>query len=250
MAKVKKAFFCTHCGHQHAQWQGQCSSCKSWNTLQEEVLDNPKTPAWQSEKTAPVKASPVRIQDVAIDAIQRLFSGDTELDRVLGGGIVPGAIMLVGGEPGIGKSTLLLQVALSLKGKVVYVSGEESEQQIKLRSARVTEESSECYLLAETHTQSLLHHLGKLQPALVVIDSIQTLHSDVIDSTAGSVPQIRACTAELIQFAKNTQTPVFLVGHITKDGAIAGPKVLEHMGDTVLHFEGDRNHVYRILRAH
>ena len=250
MAKVKKAFFCTHCGHQHAQWQGQCSSCKSWNTLQEEVLDNPKTPAWQSEKTAPVKASPVRIQDVAIDAIQRLFSGDTELDRVLGGGIVPGAIMLVGGEPGIGKSTLLLQVALSLKGKVVYVSGEESEQQIKLRSARVNEESSECYLLAETHTQSLLHHLGKLQPALVVIDSIQTLHSDVIDSTAGSVSQIRACTAELIQFAKNTQTPVFLVGHITKDGAIAGPKVLEHMVDTVLHFEGDRNHVYRILRAH
>jgi DNA repair protein RadA/Sms len=158
--------------------------------------------------------------------------------------------MLVGGEPGIGKSTLLLQVALSLKGKVVYVSGEESEQQIKLRSARVTEESSECYLLAETHTQSLLHHLGKLQPALVVIDSIQTLHSDVIDSTAGSVSQIRACTAELIQFAKNTQTPVFLVGHITKDGAIAGPKVLEHMVDTVLHFEGDRNHVYRILRAH
>ena len=250
MAKVKKAFFCKHCGHQHTQWQGQCSSCKSWNTLQEEVLDNPKTPAWQSEKTAPVKASPVRIQDVAIDAIQRLFSGDTELDLVLGGGIVPGAIMLVGGEPGIGKSTLLLQVALSLKGKVVYVSGEESEQQIKLRSARVTEESSKCYLLAETHTQSLLHHLWKLKPALVVIDSIQTLHSDVIDSTAGSVSQIRACTAELIQFAKNTQIPVFLVGHITKDGSIAGPKVLEHMVDTVLHFEGDKNHVYRILRAH
>ena len=250
MAKVKKAFFCTHCGTQHAQWQGQCSSCKSWNTLQEEVLDNPKTPAWQSEKSAPVKASPVRIQDVAIDAIQRLPSGDSELDRVLGGGIVPGAMMLVGGEPGIGKSTLLLQVALSVKGKVVYVSGEESEQQIKLRSARVTEESSECYLLTETHTQSLLHHLGKLQPAVVVIDSIQTLHSDVIDSTAGSVSQIRACTAELLQFAKSTQTPVFLVGHITKDGAIAGPKVLEHMVDTVLHFEGDRNHVYRILRAH
>ena len=250
MAKVKKAFFCTHCGTQHAQWQGQCSSCKSWNTLQEEVLDNPKTPAWQSEKSAPVKASPVRIQDVAIDAIQRLPSGDSELDRVLGGGIVPGAMMLVGGEPGIGKSTLLLQVALSVKGKVVYVSGEESEQQIKLRSARVTEESSECYLLTETHTQSLLHHLGKLQPAVVVIDSIQTLHSDVIDSTAGSVSQIRACTAELLKFAKSTQTPVFLVGHITKDGAIAGPKVLEHMVDTVLHFEGDRNHVYRILRAH
>ena len=178
-----------------------------------------------------------------------MSSGDVELNRVLGGGIVPGSMVLVGGEPGIGKSTLLLQVALAIKGKVVYVSGEESEQQIKLRSARVTEESSECFLLTETNTQSLLHHLGTLKPALVVIDSIQTLHSSTLDSTAGSVPQIRACTAELIQFAKNTQTPVFLVGHITKDGAIAGPKVLEHMVDTVLHFEGDRNHVYRILRA-
>jgi DNA repair protein RadA/Sms len=250
MAKVKKAFFCTNCGHQHAQWQGQCSSCKAWNTLEEEVLEKPKTTAtWQASNT-PQKAKPVRIQDVAVDAIGRISSGDIELNRVLGGGIVPGSMVLVGGEPGIGKSTLLLQVALAIKGKVVYVSGEESEQQIKLRSARVTEESSECFLLTETNTQSLLHHLGALNPALVIIDSIQTLHSSTLDSTAGSVPQIRACTAELIQFAKNTQTPVFLVGHITKDGTIAGPKVLEHMVDTVLHFEGDRNHVYRILRAH
>ncbi len=250
MAKVKKAFFCTNCGHQHAQWQGQCSSCKAWNTLQEEVLEKPKTTAtWQDSGTAQ-KSKPVRIQDVAVDAIARMSSGDVELNRVLGGGIVAGSMVLVGGEPGIGKSTLLLQVALAIKGKVVYVSGEESEQQIKLRSARVTEESSECFLLTETNTQSLLHHIGTLKPALVVIDSIQTLHSSMLDSTAGSVPQIRACTAELIQFAKNTHTPVFLVGHITKDGAIAGPKVLEHMVDTVLHFEGDRNHVYRILRAH
>ena len=250
MAKVKKAFFCTNCGHQHAQWQGQCSSCKAWNTLQEEVLEKPKTTATWQDSRSTQKAQPVRIQDVAVDAIARISSGDVELDRVLGGGIVPGSIMLVGGEPGIGKSTLLLQVAIAVAGKVVYVSGEESEQQIKLRSARVTEESSECFLLTETNTQSLLHHLGTLKPALVVIDSIQTLHSSMLDSTAGSVPQIRACTAELIQFAKNTQTPVFLVGHITKDGAIAGPKVLEHMVDIVLHFEGDRNHVYRILRAH
>ena len=250
MAKVKKAFFCTNCGHQHAQWQGQCSSCKAWNTLQEEVLEKPKTTATWQDSSTPKKAKPVRIQDVAVDTVVRMSSGDVELDRVLGGGIVPGSMVLVGGEPGIGKSTLLLQVALAIKGKVVYVSGEESEQQIKLRSARVTEESSECFLLTETNTQSLLHHLGTLKPALVVIDSIQTLHSSMLDSTAGSVPQIRACTAELIQFAKNTQTPVFLVGHITKDGAIAGPKVLEHMVDTVLHFEGDRNHVYRILRAH
>lgn len=250
MAKVKKAFFCTNCGHQHAQWQGQCSSCKAWNTLQEEVLEKPKTTATWQDSSSTQKSKPVRIQDVAVDAVARMSSGDVELDRVLGGGIVPGSMVLVGGEPGIGKSTLLLQVALAVKGKVVYVSGEESEQQIKLRSARVTEESSECFLLTETNTQSLLHHLGTLKPALVVIDSIQTLHSSMLDSTAGSVPQIRACTAELIQFAKNTQTPVFLVGHITKDGAIAGPKVLEHMVDTVLHFEGDRNHVYRILRAH
>lgn len=250
MAKVKKAFFCTNCGHQHAQWQGQCSSCKAWNTLQEEILEKSKTSATWQDVNSTQKSKPVRIQDVTIDAVARMSSGDVELDRVLGGGIVSGSMMLVGGEPGIGKSTLLLQVALAIKGKVVYVSGEESEQQIKLRSARVTEESSECFLLTETNTQSLLHHLGTLKPALVIIDSIQTLHSSMLDSTAGSVPQIRACTAELIQFAKNTQTPVFLVGHITKDGAIAGPKVLEHMVDTVLHFEGDRNHVYRILRAH
>lgn len=250
MAKVKKAFFCTNCGHQHAQWQGQCSSCKAWNTLQEEILEKSKTSATWQDFNSTQKSKPVRIQDISINTQARMSSGDIELDRVLGGGIVPGSMVLVGGEPGIGKSTLLLQVALAIKGKVVYVSGEESEQQIKLRSTRVTEESSECFLLTETNTQSLLHHLGTLKPALVIIDSIQTLHSSMLDSTAGSVPQIRACTAELIQFSKNTQTPVFLVGHITKDGAIAGPKVLEHMVDTVLHFEGDRNHVYRILRAH
>ena len=250
MAKVKKAFFCTNCGHQHAQWQGQCSSCKAWNTLQEEILEKSKTSATWQDVNSTQKSKPVRIQDISINTQARISSGDIELDRVLGGGIVPGSMVLVGGEPGIGKSTLLLQVALAIKGKVVYVSGEESEQQIKLRSTRVTEESSECFLLTETNTQSLLHHLGTLKPGLVIIDSIQTLHSSMLDSTAGSVPQIRACTAELIQFSKNTQTPVFLVGHITKDGAIAGPKVLEHMVDTVLHFEGDRNHLYRILRAH
>ena len=250
MAKIKKAFFCTNCGTQHTQWQGQCSGCKSWNTLQEEVLENPKTSTWENEKASAIKAKPISIRDVSVDAIKRLSSGDIELDRVLGGGIVPGAMTLVGGEPGIGKSTLLLQIAMSAKGKVVYVSGEESEQQIKLRSARVTEEKEDCFLLTETRTSSLLKHLGKLNPALVIIDSIQTLSSDSIDSTAGSVSQIRACTAELIHFGKHTQTPIFLIGHITKDGAIAGPKVLEHMVDTVLHFEGDRNHVYRILRAH
>ena len=186
MAKIKKAFFCTNCGTQHTQWQGQCSGCKSWNTLQEEVLENPKTSTWENEKASAIKAKPISIRDVSVDAIKRLSSGDIELDRVLGGGIVPGAMTLVGGEPGIGKSTLLLQIAMSAKGKVVYVSGEESEQQIKLRSARVTEEKEDCFLLTETRTSSLLKHLGKLNPALVIIDSIQTLSSDSIDSTAGS----------------------------------------------------------------
>jgi DNA repair protein RadA/Sms len=212
MAKVKKAFFCTNCGHQHAQWQGQCSSCKAWNTLQEEILEKSKTSATWQDVNSTQKSKPLRIQDVTIDAVARMSSGDVELDRVLGGGIVSGSMMLVGGEPGIGKSTLLLQVALAIKGKVVYVSGEESEQQIKLRSTRVTEESSECFLLTETNTQSLLHHLGTLKPALVIIDSIQTLHSSMLDGTAGSVPQIRACTAELIQFAKTPKRLFFWLG--------------------------------------
>ena len=182
--------------------------------------------------------------------IDKISSGDKELDRVLGGGIVPGSLVLLGGEPGIGKSTLLMQVANSVNGKVVYVSGEESEQQIKLRSERVNKYESDCYLLSETNTQTLLTHLDNLNPSLVIIDSIQTLSSSLIDSSSGSVGQIRTCTAELIHYAKQTHTPIFIVGHITKDGSIAGPKVLEHMVDTVLNFEGDRNHLHRILRVH
>ena len=250
MNKVKKAFFCSNCGTEHSKWQGQCNSCKSWNTLVEEIIKNPNKKEWKSKKINGYSSKPIHIKNIASKTIDKISSGDKELDRVIGGGIVPGSLVLLGGEPGIGKSTLLMQVANSVNGKVVYVSGEESEQQIKLRSERVNKYESDCYLLSETNTQTLLTHLDNLNPSLVIIDSIQTLHSDLIDSSSGSVAQIRTCTAELIHYAKQTHTPIFIVGHITKDGSIAGPKVLEHMVDTVLNFEGDRNHLHRILRVH
>ena len=232
------------------KWQGQCNSCKSWNTLVEEIIKNPNKKEWKSKNINGYSSKPINIKNITSKTIDKISSGDKELDRVLGGGIVPGSLVLLGGEPGIGKSTLLMQVANSVNGKVVYVSGEESEQQIKLRSERVNKYESDCYLLSETNTQTLLTHLDNLNPSLVIIDSIQTLYSSLIDSSSGSVGQIRTCTAELIHYAKQTHTPIFIVGHITKDGSIAGPKVLEHMVDTVLNFEGDRNHLHRILRVH
>ena len=250
MNKVKKAFFCSNCGTEHSKWQGQCNSCKSWNTLVEEIIKNPNKKEWKSKNINGYSSKPIHIKNITSKTIDKISSGDKELDRVLGGGIVPGSLVLLGGEPGIGKSTLLMQVANSVNGKVVYVSGEESEQQIKLRSERVNKYESDCYLLSETNTQTLLTHLDNLNPSLVIIDSIQTLYSSLIDSSSGSVGQIRTCTAELIHYAKQTHTPIFIVGHITKDGSIAGPKVLEHMVDTVLNFEGDRNHLHRILRVH
>ena len=250
MNKVKKAFFCSNCGTEHSKWQGQCNSCKSWNTLVEEIIKNPNKKEWKSKNINGYSSKPIHIKNITSKTIDKISSGDKELDRVLGGGIVPGSLVLLGGEPGIGKSTLLMQVANSVNGKVVYVSGEESEQQIKLRSERVNKDESDCYLLSETNTQTLLTHLDNLNPSLVIIDSIQTLYSSLIDSSSGSVGQIRTCTAELIHYAKQTHTPIFIVGHITKDGSIAGPKVLEHMVDTVLNFEGDRNHLHRILRVH
>ena len=250
MNKVKKAFFCSNCGTEHSKWQGQCNSCNSWNTLVEEIIKNPNKKKWKSKNINGYSSKPIHIKNITSKTIGKISSGDKEFDRVLGGGIVPGSLVLLGGEPGIGKSTLLMQVANSVNGKVVYVSGEESEQQIKLRSERVNKYESDCYLLSETNTQTLLTHLDNLNPSLVIIDSIQTLYSGLIDSSSGSVGQIRTCTAELIHYAKQTHTPIFIVGHITKDGSIAGPKVLEHMVDTVLNFEGDRNHLYRILRVH
>ena len=249
MSKVKTSFFCQSCGTQHSQWQGQCNSCKQWNTLTEEVVEKPDKKNWKTEKKASKISKPLKINQIEISSESRIDTGDAELNRVLGGGIIPGALMLLGGEPGIGKSTLLLQIAMTVSCKVLYVSGEESQRQIKIRSDRMSTSSDQCYVLSETNTQNIFSQIETLAPQLVVIDSVQTLHTDYIDSSPGSVSQIKECTAEFIKFAKETHVPVFLVGHITKDGQIAGPKILEHMVDVVLHFEGDRNHIYRILRT-
>lgn len=252
MAKLKTTYFCQNCGTQHSKWQGQCSSCREWNTLAEEIVQKPTQKDWRTPETSLVKrqATPARINEIQFSDEERLNTNDNELNRVLGGGIVPGSLILLGGEPGIGKSTLLLQISLYLKVKTLYVSGEESQQQIKMRAERINPHSANCYILTETKTQNIFQQAEKLQPEIVIIDSIQTLHSDYIESSPGSISQIRECTAELIKYAKETGVPVILIGHITKEGSIAGPKVLEHMVDTVLQFEGDRNHVYRILRAH
>lgn len=249
MSKIKTSFFCQSCGNQHPQWQGQCNSCKQWNTLTEEVMEKPDRKIWKSEKKSTVVSKPLKIKEIEISSESRVNTGDPELNRVLGGGIIPGALMLLGGEPGIGKSTLLLQIAMTVGCKVLYVSGEESQRQIKIRSDRMDATSDQCYVLSETKTQNIFTQIEALAPELVIIDSVQTLHTDYIDSSPGSVSQIKECTAEFIKFAKETHVPVFLVGHITKDGQIAGPKILEHMVDVVLHFEGDRNHIYRILRT-
>ena len=249
MSKVKTSFFCQNCGTQHAQWQGQCKSCKKWNTLTEEVLEKTDKKDWKSEKKINTISKPLKINQIEISSESRMDTGDNELNRVLGGGIIPGALMLLGGEPGIGKSTLLLQIAMTIKCKILYVSGEESQQQIKIRSDRMDSSSDHCFVLSETKTQNIFSQIEKLTPEIVIIDSVQTLHTDYIDSSPGSVSQIKECTAEFIKFAKETHVPVFLVGHITKEGQIAGPKILEHMVDVVLHFEGDRNHIYRILRT-
>ena len=249
MAKLKKAYFCQNCGAEHAQWQGQCNSCKSWNTLIEEVIEKETLALQWSETNNNTIQNAIPINEVDTDKIPKIKTNDHELDRVLGGGLVPGAVILLGGEPGIGKSTLLLQLSLSLNKKVLYVSGEESHQQIKLRAERIGLNTDSCYLLSQTETHKIFDQIPKLNPHIVIIDSIQTLNTPHIESGAGSVSQIKASAAEIIKYAKTTNTPVLLVGHITKDGAIAGPKVLEHMVDTVLQFEGDRNHIYRILRA-
>ena len=251
MAKVKTTFFCQNCGAQFAKWQGQCTSCKEWNTIAEEIIQKAAPKSWNpEEKTTKRVAKPQRISEISNATELRLNTQDEELNRVLGGGLVPGSLTLLGGEPGIGKSTLMLQIALKLPYKTLYVSGEESAQQIKMRAERIVPKAENCFILTETKTQNIFRHIADMEPDIVVIDSIQTLQTDVIESTSGSISQIRECTSELIKFAKETDTPVVLIGHITKDGNIAGPKILEHMVDTVLQFEGDRNHVYRILRAH
>ena len=250
MAKIKTSFFCQNCGTQYAKWQGQCNGCKEWNTIVEEIIQKEEKTAWKTETSAVKKAAkPLQIKDIDSTQEVRMDTTDGELNRVLGGGIVPGSLILLGGEPGIGKSTLLLQISLKLPYKTLYVSGEESQKQIKMRAERITPNGENCYILTETKTQNIFRQIQEIEPEIVIIDSIQTLHTDYIDSSPGSISQIRETTAELIKFAKETNIPVILIGHITKDGSIAGPKILEHMVDTVLQFEGDRNHVYRILRS-
>ncbi|TAI47852.1 DNA repair protein RadA [Flagellimonas allohymeniacidonis] len=250
MAKVKTAFFCQNCGTQYPKWIGQCGSCKQWNTIVEEVVQKEEKAGWKIDNPSVKKTNtPLKISEITQDRELRLDTQNLEFNRVLGGGLVPGSLILLGGEPGIGKSTLLLQIALKLPYKTLYVSGEESQKQIKMRADRIEPNSENCYILTETKTQNIFQQIVRVEPDLVIIDSIQTLHTDYIDSAAGSISQIRESTAELIKFAKESHTPVILVGHITKDGAIAGPKILEHMVDTVLQFEGDRNYVYRILRS-
>jgi len=250
MSKIKTSFFCQNCGAQYAKWQGQCNSCKEWNTIVEEVIQKEEKASWKPSSSEVKKAAkPLRITEIDTTQEVRMNTTDGELNRVLGGGIVPGSLILLGGEPGIGKSTLLLQISLKLPFKTLYVSGEESQKQIKMRAERITSNANNCYILTETKTQNIFRQIQEIEPEIVIIDSIQTLHTDYIESSPGSISQIRETTAELIKFAKESNVPVILIGHITKDGSIAGPKILEHMVDTVLQFEGDRNHVYRILRS-
>ena len=252
MAKVKSAFYCQNCGAQYSKWQGQCNSCKSWNTIAEELIQTSKKGDWKSGSKQEKQriSKPLKISEIDTTKNPRLDSKDSEVNRVLGGGIVPGSLILLGGEPGIGKSTLMLQISLKLPFKTLYVSGEESQKQIKLRAQRISPDSNHCYVLTETNTQLIFSQIESLKPDIVVIDSIQTLQSDFLEASAGSISQIKQTTSELMKFAKETSTPVILIGHITKDGTIAGPKILEHMVDVVLQFEGDRNHIFRILRSH
>ncbi len=254
MSKPKTVFFCQTCGYESAKWLGKCPSCNAWNTFAEELIAKPETNQneWRSDPKSKKIITPKTLNEIEQGAEVRIQTPDQELNRVLGGGIVPGSLILIGGEPGIGKSTLMLQIGLALKKiKILYVTGEESEQQIKMRAERLLPEAlaENFYILTETNTKNIFAATEQLEPQLMVIDSIQTLYSPLMDSVAGSIGQVRQCAGELMKFAKETNTPVFLVGHITKDGMLAGPKVLEHMVDTVLQFEGDRHLAYRILRT-
>ena len=258
MSKVKTAYFCQNCGYESVKWVGQCPSCSQWNTFVEELIqneDNKSNNSWKNYGEPAKSNRSILLNEVKGSEERRILTTDAELNRVLGGGIVPGSIVLVAGEPGIGKSTLFLQIGLNLKDvSVLYISGEESELQIKMRADRMKAQTAgstgkNFYLLTETSTQIIFQEIKKLKPQLVIVDSVQTLRTPLIDSSPGSVSQIRECASEFQRFAKETNTPVFLIGHITKDGSIAGPKILEHMVDTVLQFEGDRHYAYRILRT-
>ncbi len=255
MAQPKTVYFCENCGHESPKWVGQCPSCGEWNTHREEVINKKKkkttSQQWKKDKKERQSSQrPVTLEEITHSAEQRFQAPDEELNRVLGGGLVPGSLILIGGEPGIGKSTLLLQLGLQLPSiRVLYVAGEESARQIKMRSKRLGGANKEFYILTETCTQKIFKQTDHLDPDIVIIDSIQTAYSEQLDSPPGSISQIKHCTGEFQRFAKETATPVFLVGHITKKGSIAGPKVLEHIVDTVLQFEGDRHYAYRVLRT-
>ena len=256
MAKLKTIFFCQNCGAQSPKWIGKCPACGEWNTYVEEVVQKEEkaNKNWRPEAETGTSVKrvnkPQRISGISYEEQPRFNTADSELNRVLGGGIVPGSLILIGGEPGIGKSTLMLQIATALRHlRVLYVSGEESEQQIKMRADRMEGISDNCYILTETNMQNIFQQVEQLQPQLMIVDSIQTLHASYVESAAGSVSQVRECTSQLMKYAKESGVPVFLIGHITKEGSLAGPKVLEHMVDTVLQFEGDRHLSYRILRT-
>ena len=249
MAKAKTYYFCQECGYQSSSWLGRCPECGKFGTFAEEVV-KASAPLQNSKFKIQNSSTPKRIQEVTYSETKRIPTHCGEFDRVLGGGIVPGSLLLLGGEPGIGKSTLLLQTALAIHDrKLLYVSGEESEQQIKMRADRIGINTEQCYVVSETVTQRIFEHVDAVQPDILVVDSIQTISTEDIDSPAGSVSQIRQCTTEFQHYAKTTGVPVLLIGHITKDGSLAGPKVMEHIVDAVLQFEGDRNYGYRILRA-
>lgn len=251
MAKKKTAFFCQSCGSQSPKWLGKCPSCGEWNTFVEELVGTYESQSWNDDNDLKIsKSIPIAISNISADKERRIQTNDQELDRVLGGGLVKGSLVLIGGEPGIGKSTLLLQIALQLKlPNILYVSGEESEQQLKMRADRIGSDSSSLYIHTETNLNLIFDQIKSLKPSILIIDSIQTVYTEKIEAASGSVSQVRQCTGELMKFAKKTHTPVFLIGHITKDGSIAGPKILEHMVDTVIQFEGDRHLSYRILRT-
>ena len=251
MAKVKKAYFCRECGFDAPKWLGRCPSCGAWNSFTEEIVakESGSIPAVVAGKSVPA-SKPQRVAEIECGTTQRIDTGNGEVNRVLGGGLVAGSLILLGGEPGIGKSTLSLQLALSDNGlKTLYVSGEESAEQIKLRAERIGIRNENCIVYTETLLENIVAQIEEIRPDMVVIDSIQTMYTDLIDSSAGSVSQIRECAATLLKYAKGSGTPIFIIGHITKDGTIAGPKILEHIVDVVLQFEGDGNNTYRILRG-
>ena len=250
MAKEKTVYVCTNCGQDSPKWVGKCPSCGAWNTYVEEVVRKKPANKRPVSGLEPVKSKPVTLNDITGGDEPRIDMHDEELNRVLGGGLVPGSLVLLGGEPGIGKSTLVLQTVLHLPDrKVLYISGEESTRQLKLRADRIPHNSSDCLIVCETSLEQIYIHIKNTQPDLVIIDSIQTISTETIDSSPGSLVQVRECSASILKFAKETNTPVILIGHINKEGSIAGPKVLEHIVDTVLQFEGDQHYMYRILRS-